>query len=103
MRLAPCLFQRLFDLAQRMSSASQAITYPRSTKLWQPVLSPSILTTHEPSAGSAVDAYAPLKGIGVGMGTYGASVLNMVNPMAGCSQSESFARCLLSLRFMCFS
>jgi indolepyruvate decarboxylase len=82
MRLAPYLFQRLFDLG-----AAHAFGIPGDHVL--PLYgalgdSPirSILTTHEPSAGFAADAYARLKGIGVAIGTYGAGVLNMVNPMA---------------------
>jgi indolepyruvate decarboxylase len=82
MRLAPYLFQRLFDLG-----AAHAFGIPGDHVL--PLYealgdSPirSILTTHEPSAGFAADAYARLKGIGVAIGTYGAGVLNMVNPIA---------------------
>lgn len=82
MRLAPFLFQRLFDLG-----AAHAFGIPGDHVL--PLYealgdSPlrSILTTHEPSAGFAADAYARLKGIGVAIGTYGAGALNMVNPIA---------------------
>ncbi|MDF0650680.1 MAG: thiamine pyrophosphate-binding protein [Nitrospira sp.] len=82
MRLAPCLFQRLFDLG-----ATHAFGIPgdHALPLYEALAdSPirSILTTHEPSAGFAADAYARLKGIGMVMGTYGAGVLNMVNPIA---------------------
>ncbi len=82
MRLAPYLFQQLFDLG-----AAHAFGIPGDHVL--PLYealgdSPirSILTTHEPSAGFAADAYARLRGIGVAIGTYGAGVLNMVNPIA---------------------
>lgn len=82
MRLAPYLFQRLFALG-----AAHAFGIPGDHVLplyealgESPIR--SILTTHEPSAGFAADAYARLKGIGVAMGTYGAGVLNMVNPIA---------------------
>src|SRR5574340_189465 len=82
MRLAPYLFQRLFDLG-----AAHAFGIPGDHVLplyealgESPIR--SILTTHEPSAGFAADAYARLKGIGMAMGTYGAGVLNMVNPIA---------------------
>ncbi len=82
MRLAPYLFQQLFDLG-----AAHAFGIPGDhvLPLYQALgESPirSILTTHEPSAGFAADAYARLKGIGVAIGTYGAGVLNMVNPIA---------------------
>ncbi len=82
MRLAPYLFQRLFDLG-----AAHAFGIPGDhvLPLYEALdASPvrSILTTHEPSAGFAADAYARLKGIGVAIGTYGAGVLNMVNPIA---------------------
>ncbi len=82
MRLAPYLFKQLFDLG-----AAHAFGIPGDHVL--PLYealgdSPirSILTTHEPSAGFAADAYARLKGIGLAIGTYGAGVLNMVNPIA---------------------
>lgn len=82
MRLAPNLFQRLYDLG-----AAHAFGIPGDhvLPLYEALeASPirSILTTHEPSAGFAADAYARLKGIGVAVGTYGAGVLNMVNPIA---------------------
>ena len=41
-----------------------------------------VVTTHEPGAGFAADAYARLRGIGVAIGTYGAGALNMVNAIA---------------------
>lgn len=82
MRLAPYLFQRLFDLG---TAHVFGIPGDHVLPLYEALAdSPlrSILTTHEPSAGFAADAYARLKGIGVVMGTYGAGVLNMVNPIA---------------------
>lgn len=82
MRLAPLLLQRLFDLG-----AAHAFGIPGDhvLPLYEALADcpiRSILTTHEPSAGFAADAYARLKGIGVAIGTYGAGVLNMVNPIA---------------------
>ena len=79
MRLAPYLFNRLSDLG-----AAHAFGIPGDIVL--PLFdaleaSPIrlILTTHEPSAGFAADAYARLKGLGLAVVTYGAGALNMVN------------------------
>jgi indolepyruvate decarboxylase len=79
MRLAPYLFQRLSDLG-----AAHAFGIPGDLALplfealdASPIL--PILTTHEPSAGFAADAYARLKGLGLAVVTYGAGALNMVN------------------------
>lgn len=82
MRLGPYLFQRLFDLG-----AAHAFGIPGDhvLPLYEALeASPvrPVLTTHEPSAGFAADAYARIKGIGVAIGTYGAGALNMVNPIA---------------------
>ncbi|MDF0642503.1 MAG: thiamine pyrophosphate-binding protein [Nitrospira sp.] len=82
MRLAPYLFQQLFELG-----AAHAFGIPgdHALPLYEALADRpirSILTTHEPSAGFAADAYARLKGIGVAIGTYGAGALNMVNPIA---------------------
>jgi indolepyruvate decarboxylase len=82
MRLAPYIFQRLFD-----AGAAHAFGIPGDTILpLYAALEESpirhILTTHEPSAGFAADAYARLKGVGAAVGTYGAGALNMVNPIA---------------------
>jgi indolepyruvate decarboxylase len=41
-----------------------------------------VVTTHEPGAGFAADAYARLAGLGAVLTTYGAGALNMVNPIA---------------------
>ena len=41
-----------------------------------------VVTTHEPSAGFAADAYARLRGLGAAVVTYGAGALNMVNATA---------------------
>ncbi|RMF86499.1 MAG: thiamine pyrophosphate-binding protein, partial [Nitrospinota bacterium] len=41
-----------------------------------------VVTTHEPSAGFAADAYARLRGFGVATVTFGAGGLNMVNSIA---------------------
>jgi len=41
-----------------------------------------IVTTHEPSAGFAADAYARLNGLGLAVVTYGAGALNIINPIA---------------------
>lgn len=82
MRLAPCLFQRLFDLG---TAHAFGLPGDHVLPLYEALAdSPirSILTTHEPSAAFAADAYARLKGIGLAIGTYGAGVLNMVNPIA---------------------
>lgn len=82
MRLAPYLFQRLFDLgAAHAFGIPGDIILPLYEALGESPIRP-ILTTHEPSAGFAADAYARLKGIGVAVGTYGAGALNMVNPAA---------------------
>ncbi len=79
MRLAPYLFKRLSDLG-----AAHAFGIPGDVALplfealdASPIL--PILTTHEPSAGFAADAYARLKGLGLAVVTYGAGGLNMVN------------------------
>lgn len=82
MRLASYLFQRLFDLgAAHVFGIPGDHVLPLYEALGESPIR-SILTTHEPSAGFAADAYARLKGIGVAMGTYGAGALNMVNPIA---------------------
>ncbi|MBI4400527.1 MAG: thiamine pyrophosphate-binding protein [Nitrospirae bacterium] len=82
MRLAPYLFQRLFDLgAAHAFGIPGDVILPLYEALEESPIRP-ILTTHEPSAGFAADAYARLKGIGVAVGTYGAGALNMVNPAA---------------------
>lgn len=82
MRLAPYLFQRLFDLgATHAFGIPGDHVLPLYASLGESPIR-SILTTHEPSAGFAADAYARMKGIGVAIGTYGAGVLNMVNPIA---------------------
>lgn len=82
MRLAPYLFQRLYDLgAAHAFGIPGDIILPLYKALDQSPIRP-ILTTHEPSAGFAADAYARLKGIGVAVGTYGAGALNMVNATA---------------------
>ncbi len=41
-----------------------------------------VVTTHEPGAGFAADAYARLAGLGAVLTTYGAGALNMVNAIA---------------------
>ncbi len=41
-----------------------------------------VVTTHEPGAGFAADAYARLRGLGVALTTFGAGGLNMINPIA---------------------
>jgi len=82
MRLAPYLFQRLFDLgASHAFGVPGDLILPLYEALDQSPIRP-ILTTHEPSAGFAADAYARLQGIGLAVGTYGAGSLNMVNPIA---------------------
>lgn len=43
---------------------------------------PIVVTTHEPGAGFAADAYARLAGLGAVLTTYGAGALNMVNAIA---------------------
>lgn len=81
-RLAPYLFQRLFDLgASHAFGIPGDLVLPLYDALGRSPIR-AILTTHEPSAGFAADAYARLKGIGVAVGTYGAGALNMVNPIA---------------------
>lgn len=42
----------------------------------------TVVSSHEPNALFAADAYARLKGLGVAVATYGPGALNMVNPMA---------------------
>ncbi len=82
MQLAPSLFQRLSDLgAAHAFGIPGDLILPLYEALGESPVLP-ILTTHEPSAGFAADAYARLKGIGVAVGTYDAGVLNMVNPIA---------------------
>lgn len=41
-----------------------------------------VTTTHEPSAGYAVDAYARIRGLGVAVATWGVGALNMLNAAA---------------------
>jgi TPP-dependent 2-oxoacid decarboxylase len=43
---------------------------------------PTVVMTHEPSAGYAADVYGRLKGLGVAIVTYGVGALNMVNAVA---------------------
>jgi indolepyruvate decarboxylase len=82
MRLAPYLFQRLFDLgAAHAFGIPGDLALPLYRALGESPIS-HILTTHEPSAAFAADAYARLKGIGLAVATYGAGALNMVNPVA---------------------
>ena len=82
MRLAPYLFKRLYDLGAAHAFGIPGDTIlPLYAALEESPIRP-ILTTHEPSAGFAADAYARLKGIGLAVGTYGAGALNMVNPIA---------------------
>lgn len=82
MRLAPYLFNRLYELgAAHAFGVPGDIILPLYEALAKSPIRP-ILTTHEPSAGFAADAYARLKGIGVAIGTYGAGALNMVNAIA---------------------
>lgn len=82
MRLAPYLFQKLFDLgAAHAFGIPGDLVLPLYEALGESPMRP-ILTTHEPSAGFAADAYARIKGIGVAVGTYGAGALNMVNATA---------------------
>ena len=50
---------------------------------------PTVVMTHEPSAGYAADVYARLRGLGVAIVTYGAGALNMVNPVAMAYAEES--------------
>ncbi|HEY9682017.1 MAG TPA: thiamine pyrophosphate-dependent enzyme [Oculatellaceae cyanobacterium] len=49
----------------------------------------TIVMTHEPSVGFAADAYARLRGLGVGLVTYGAGGLNMINSVALAYAEES--------------
>ncbi|MBI2940828.1 MAG: hypothetical protein HYY04_10365, partial [Chloroflexi bacterium] len=48
-----------------------------------------VVTTHEPAAGFAADAYARLRGLGVIVVTYGAGALNVVNAVAQAYAEES--------------
>jgi indolepyruvate decarboxylase len=48
---------------------------------------PTIVCAHEPGIGFAADAYARLKGLGVGLVTYGPGALNTINPVA-CAYAE---------------
>lgn len=82
MRLADYLFARLHERGARHAFGIPGDhVLPLYEALNDSPLS-AILTTHEPSAAFAADAYARLKGIGIAIGTYGAGVLNMVNPVA---------------------
>lgn len=82
MRVASSLFNRLYELgAGHAFGVPGDIVLPLYDALAKSPIRP-ILTTHEPSAGFAADAYARLKGIGVAIGTYGAGALNMVNAIA---------------------
>lgn len=82
MRLASYLFTRLFELgAGHAFGIPGDLILPVYAELEHSPIRP-ILTTHEPSAAFAADAYARLKGIGLAIGTYGAGALNMVNPIA---------------------
>ncbi|PZM80616.1 MAG: thiamine pyrophosphate-binding protein [Candidatus Melainabacteria bacterium] len=49
----------------------------------------TVVMTHEPSVGYAADAYARLKGLGVGLVTYGAGGLNMINSVGLAYAEES--------------
>ncbi len=82
MRLASYLFTRLYELgAAHAFGIPGDLILPVYTEVEHSPIRP-ILTTHEPSAGFAADAYARLKGIGLAIGTYGAGALNMVNAVA---------------------
>ncbi|WP_447972157.1 alpha-keto acid decarboxylase family protein [Nitrospira sp. Kam-Ns4a] len=81
MRLAPYLFQRVAE-----AGVAHAFGLPGDLAL--PLFealdaSPLrlVLTTHEPAAGFAADAYARLRGLGLAVVTYGAGGLNLVNPI----------------------
>ncbi len=47
----------------------------------------TVVCAHEPGVGFAADAYARIKGLGVGLVTYGAGALNLLNPVA-CAYAE---------------
>lgn len=82
MCLAPYLFRRLSDLgAGHAFGIPGDIALPLFDALGESPIR-LILTTHEPSAGFAADAYARLKGIGLAVVTYGAGALNMVNAIS---------------------
>ena len=49
----------------------------------------TVVMTHEPSVGFAADAYARIRGLGVGLVTYGAGGLNIVNSVALAYAEES--------------
>ena len=48
-----------------------------------------VITTHEPCAGFAADAYSRIRGLGLAVVTYGVGGLNMVNPVAGAYAEKS--------------
>jgi indolepyruvate decarboxylase len=48
---------------------------------------PTVVCAHEPGVGFAADAYARIRGLGVGLVTYGAGALNLLNPVA-CAYAE---------------
>lgn len=82
MQVGEYLFQRL-----RAEGAEHAFGIPGDFVLPHFPLAEAagielVVTTHEPGAGFAADAYARLRGIGVAIGTYGAGALNMVNAIA---------------------
>lgn len=82
MRLGPYLFQRLAGLGVSHAFGIPGdLCLPIYDALCESPIRP-VLTTHEPSAAFAADAYARLRGLGVALGTYGAGALNMVNPIA---------------------
>lgn len=82
MQLASYLFTRLYELgAAHAFGIPGDLILPLYAELERSPIRP-ILTTHEPSAGFAADAYARLRGIGLAVGTYGAGALNMVNAIA---------------------
>ncbi len=47
----------------------------------------TVVCAHEPGVGFAADAYARIRGLGVGLVTYGAGALNLLNPVA-CAYAE---------------
>ena len=56
---------------------------------------PTVVCAHEPGVGFAADAYARIRGLGVGLVTYGAGALNLLNPVA-CAYAEQSPLLIIS-------
>ncbi len=88
-RLAPHIFETLYRLGVRYSfgiPGDFALTLYDA--LTESPIQP-VITTHEPCAGFAADAYSRIRGLGLAVVTYSVGGLNMVNAVAGAYAEKS--------------